>query len=141
MLVFSPKHRRPVLERRGRARLFAYAKGFFKNHECELYVVNGVEDHLDFVFALHPSVALADLVRDLKRALHNFIDKVALFPLFDKWQLRYSSFTYSRWDFEQTVAYVERQEAHHAHQRETYLQELRRLYEEHGLEWDEEYLE
>ena len=141
MLVFSPKRRQPILEQPGRERLCRYARGFFRNKGGELFVANGVEDHLHFVFFLPPTICAADLVRDLKRSLHNFSDAHRLFPLFGRWQERYSWFTYSRWDRDMICDYVRRQEAHHADQRETYLQELRRLYDLHGLEWDEKYLE
>ena len=140
-LIFTPKHRAPVLEKAGRERLFRYAHGFFRKKDCELFAANGVEDHLHFAFFLHASISKADLVRDLKRSLHNFIDRHALFPLFDKWQERYSWFTYSIWDRAMITGYVERQEAHHAHQQEDYLTELKRLYEEQGLDFDERYLE
>lgn len=141
MLVFTPKHRQPILEKAGRARLKAYAKGFFKNKDCELLAMDGAEDHLHFVFFKHPSYAESDLVRDLKRSLHNFIDSAQLFPLFANWQLKYSMFTYSYWDRPMIIAYVENQEAHHEHQREEYLIELKQLYEAHGLEFKEDYLE
>lgn len=140
-LIFTPKYRAPILVKPGRDRLCRYANGFFRKKECELFAANGVEDYLHFTFFLHQSIAVADIVRDLKRSLHNFIDRNVLFPLFDKWQERYSCFSYSYDARDAVCAYVRRQEAHHAHQREDYLTELRRLYEGQGLDFDERCLE
>ncbi|MFK8057786.1 MAG: transposase [Saprospiraceae bacterium] len=141
-LIFTPKHRHPVLEKAGRPRLFAYATGFFKNKKCVLFAVNGVEDHLHFVFYKHPSIAESDLIRDLKKALHSFIDKTGIFPMFTNWQVRYSCFSYSYKDRNRVIAYVEKQEVHHAHQLNDYLTELRQLYAENGLQLNEDqYLE
>ncbi len=139
-LIFTPKHRQPVLEANNRKRLFAYARGFFKNKDCPSFAIDGVEDHLHFVYFQHPSIALADLVRDLKRALHTFIDDNHLFPMFTKWQLKYSDFSYSYRDRDNVIAYVNNQVNHHAHQHESYIDELRRLYEEHGLKFHEKFL-
>jgi len=37
-----------------------------KNKNCVLYQINGVKDHLHLLVSLHPSIALADLVKDTK---------------------------------------------------------------------------
>jgi len=39
-----------------------------KNKKSHLYRINGVEDHLHIVTHLHPTVALSDLVKDIKVA-------------------------------------------------------------------------
>ena len=140
-LVFTPKYRKPILELPGHARLHAYSKGWFEKKECKLFRMGGVEDHLHFAFFKHPSYAESDLVRDFKRSLHNFVDRSKLFPLFDKWQLRYSLFTYSYSARPALFSYIENQVEHHRDQGAEYVQELRALYDEHGLPFHEYVLE
>jgi len=43
---------------------------------------------------LHPTVALASLVKDIKVASSGYIKEKGLFPSFDSWQDGYGAFTY-----------------------------------------------
>ncbi|MBK9014557.1 MAG: transposase, partial [Saprospiraceae bacterium] len=85
-IVFSTKHRQPTLAKEGRDELFKYIWGILKNKKCHLYRINGVEDHIHIVTSLHPSVALADLVKDIKLASNDHIKETGLFPDFGGWQ-------------------------------------------------------
>ena len=44
---------------------------------------------------VHPSVALADLVKDIKVASSGYIKEKDLLPDFDGWQDGYAAFTYA----------------------------------------------
>ena len=65
-VVFSTKQREQVLEKENRTELYKYIWGVLKNHNCHVYRINGVEDHLHIVTHLHPSIALADLIKSIK---------------------------------------------------------------------------
>ncbi len=65
-VVFSTKDRVPVLAADKREKLFRYAWGILKNKDCHLYRINGVEDHVHILTSLHPTVCLADLVKEVK---------------------------------------------------------------------------
>lgn len=65
-IVFSTKHREHNLEAPNRKELFKYISGILQNKKCHLYQINGVSDHLHIATHLHPSIALADLVKDIK---------------------------------------------------------------------------
>ncbi len=67
-IVFSTKRREPVLTKGKRPELFKYIWGILKNKKCHLYRINGVQDHLHIATHLHPTVALASLVKDIKVA-------------------------------------------------------------------------
>jgi len=137
-IVFSPKHRAPVMKKENREELFKYLHGILKSKNCYSYQINGVEDHLHLVFSLHPSVALADLVKDMKVASSKFIKKKNLFPGFTGWQVGYGAFTYSIEAKDNLVRYVKNQEEHH--RIKTFKQEYIELLQEHEVEWKEEYL-
>jgi REP element-mobilizing transposase RayT len=85
-IVFSTKHRKPTLVKEKRAELFNYIWGILKNKKCHLYRINGVEDHLHILTSIHPSVAPAALVKDIKLASSSYIKEKALFPGFSGWQ-------------------------------------------------------
>jgi REP element-mobilizing transposase RayT len=138
-IVFSTKHRERTLIRDHRPELFKYIWGILKNKRCHLYRINGVEDHLHIVSHLHPSVALASLVRDIKVASSGFIKKQGLFPGFKAWQNGYSAFTYSIQAKDALIEYVKNQEQHH--RMLSYRDELVQLLREHEIEFDEKYLD
>ena len=63
-IVFSTKNRTPVLKPERRDDLFRYVWGIIKNRRSHLYRINGVEDHLHILSSLHPTVSLADFVKE-----------------------------------------------------------------------------
>ena len=138
-IVFSTKHRERTLSKDHRSELFKYIWGILKNKNCHLYRINGVEDHLHIVTHLHPTVALAALVKDIKLGSSDFIKEVKLFPDFNGWQDGYSAFTYSIEAKDGLIKYVKNQEEHH--RVKTFREELIDLLKEHHVEFDEKYLE
>jgi len=65
-VVFSTKDRVPTLRPERREDFFRYTWGILKNKDCHLYRIGGVEDHVHLLTSLHPTVSLADLVKDIK---------------------------------------------------------------------------
>ena len=65
-IVFSTKDRTPALTRDWREDLFRYIGGIIRNRSGHLYRINGVEDHLHILSSLHPTIRLADFVKEIK---------------------------------------------------------------------------
>lgn len=108
------------------------------NKQCFLYCMNGVEDHVHIVISLHPSIALASLVKDIKVSSTLYIKEKKLFKDFSSWQSGYGAFTYTVKEKDRLIAYVKRQEEHH--RKKTFLQEYEELLREHSILYDEKYL-
>ncbi len=137
-IIFSTKHREPTLHADHRKDLYKYIWGILKNKKCHLYQIGGIEDHLHILTHLHPSVALADLVKDIKLASTDYIKTHQLFPYFAGWQDGYGAFSYSVEAKEKLILYVKYQEEHH--RRKTFLEEYRELLIEQKIEFNEKYL-
>ncbi len=137
-IVFSTKQREQVLEKERRPELFKYIWGILSNNNCHLYRINGVEDHLHIVTHLHPSVALADLVKSIKIASSGFIKENKIFEEFNNWQEGYGAFTYSIKEKVRLIEYVKNQEEHH--KKLSFRDEYIELLKEHEIEFDEKYL-
>jgi putative transposase len=137
-IVFSTKNREQTLEAENRKELFKYIFGILKNNKCHLYQIGGVNDHLHIITHLHPSVALSDLIKDIKLASTKYIKSANLFPHFNGWQDGYGAFTYSIDAKQNLVNYVKNQEEHH--HKKTFRDELRELLQEHQIEFEEKYL-
>ena len=112
--------------------------GSSEKQEMSFISIGGVEDHLHIVTHLHPAVALADLVKDIKLSSADHIKTKNLFQNFNGWQEGYGAFTYSIDAKENLISYVKNQEEHH--RKKTYIEEFKALLQEHQIEFDEKYL-
>lgn len=126
------------MDKDNREQLFKYIWGVLKNKKCHLYQINGMEDHLHILTHIHPTVALSTLVKDIKLASHSFIKKENLFKGFQGWQKGYAAFTHHINDKARLIRYIKDQENHH--KRINWSQELKTLFEEHKIPFEEKYL-
>ena len=67
-IIFRTKHSEKTLSLEENDRLFKYIWGIIKNKNCHLYRINGMDEHIHILTDLHPSIALADFIRDIKTA-------------------------------------------------------------------------
>ncbi len=137
-IVFGTKYHEMTLVKMHRETLYKYIWGILENKKCHLYRINGIENHLHILTHLHPSIALADLIKDIKLASTSHIKEKKLFPSFGGWQDGYGAFTYSVDRKDILSNYIKNQEEHH--QKKTFREEYVELLKEHGIEFDEKYL-
>jgi len=137
-IVFSTRNRKKCLNKRDRDELFKYIDGILKKKNCHLYWINGVSDHLHIVMHLHPTIALASLIKDIKLATTEYIEFEFLFPGFNGWQDGYGAFTYSIGAKDNLIEYVKNQEVHH--KENTFRKEYIKLLDEHDIDYEEKYL-
>ena len=137
-IVFSTKHREPAMIATGRKELFKYIWAILNKKKCHLYQINGVEDHIHILTHLHPSIALADLVKDIKLASAKYVKENEIFPAFTGWQEGYGAFTYSIERKDVLINYIKNQEEHH--RVKTFREEYIDLLTEHGVQYEEKYL-
>lgn len=137
-IVFGTYKHEKGLDASNRPELFKYITGILQNKKCHLYRIGGISNHIHIVIHLHPSVALAALIKDVKLATTDYIKKKKLFPTFSGWQNGYGAFTYSFREKYVLIEYVKNQESHH--QKKTYKQELIELLTEHEIDYNENYL-
>ena len=137
-IVFCTKDRVPALRPEKREDLFRYTWGILKNNDCHLYRIGGVEDHVHILTSLHPTVCLADLVKDIKISTSQWIKENGVFPTFTHWQDGYGAFTIARADKDAVTEYIENQPEHH--KQVSFSDELRVLLVKFGVQFDEQYL-
>lgn len=137
-IIFSAKGREPVFKGDQREELYRYIGGILRNRHCHLYRVGGVEDHVHILTSLHPTVSLADLVKDIKTGTAHWIKEHSVFPMFLHWQDGYAAFTHSKSELGRLIEYIAKQEEHH--RRKSFEEEYRELLAEAGIDFDERYL-
>lgn len=138
-IVFSTKYREDTLLANRKIELYKFIWGVIKKKNCLLYQINGVEDHIHILLSLHPSIALASLVKDIKLSSSAFIHETNIFPEFNGWQDGYGAFTYAYNAKDKLIDYIKNQEEHHRHR--SYREEFIELLKEHHVEFKEEYLD
>ena len=67
-IVFSTKHRQPLIEESWRERLHEYLGGTVKGLEASAQGVGGTNDHVHLLVGLKSTHCLADFLRELKKA-------------------------------------------------------------------------
>ncbi len=142
--VFAVQGRANLLQRPWRDEVFKYMAGIIKNKGPKPIIINGVADHTHLFIGLKPSIALSDLIRDVKNNTSNFINEQNWVKGKFSWQEGYGAFSYGHSQIESVYQYILNQEKHHRKKtfREEYLEFLEKFemrYEERFLfEWLEE---
>lgn len=137
-IVFCTRNRVPALVKPDCDELFKCITGILKNKKCHLYIVNGVEDHIHILTHIHPTVALADLIKDIKLGTTLLIREKGYFPKFAGWMDGYGAFTYTWRHKEQMIRYVANQEVHHS--KEDFVTEYLRMLDEAEIDYDSQYV-
>jgi len=103
-----------------------------------MLAINGMADHIHIFIGLNPSIAISNVVKDIKRAGNNWINDNQLTTGKFEWQDGYGAFSYSRSHIAKVCRYIEQQEQHHA--KTTFRQEYTALLKAFEIEYKEEYL-
>jgi len=137
-IVFGTKNRKPTITPACERDLFNYIASIINRKNSMPYALNGIDDHIHIFTDIHPSVCPSDLVKEIKIASGLLLRDSGKAPLFEGWQDGYGIFTYSIREKEMIINYIRKQKQHH--QKETFVDEYKRLLIEHGVKFDERYL-
>ena len=138
-IVFSTKHRKRLIHPEIEPGLHRYMCGIADNLRSRCLAINGVEDHLHLLVSLSKTIALSDLVRELKVSSTKWVkaqgrNDLRLFG----WQDGYGAFAVCKREAPAVINYIARQKEHHG--RMSFEDEYRALVRKAGLEFDERYL-
>ncbi len=138
-LVFSTKDRTPYLKDPAfRDKTHAYLAGICKNLDSPSLRGGGTEDHVHVACRLSRKHSIAELVQKLKEKSSKWIkgENPALSDFY--WQAGYGAFSVSPGHMPALLEYIANQEEHH--RKVSFQDELRRILEKYGLEYDERYV-
>jgi hypothetical protein len=90
-------------------------------------------DHTHILVGIKPSMALSDLVREIKNSSSNFINRQNWVMGRFCWQEGFGAFSYGHSQISTVIRYIQNQEQHHARRsfREEYIRFLRKFEIEH----------
>jgi REP element-mobilizing transposase RayT len=137
-IVFSTKHREPLLGPSVLPRLCEYLGGAVRGEGGTALIINRMPDHIHILARLRQDVALSDVLRAIKANssgwVHDTLPELNAFA----WQTGYGAFSVSTSQAVTVRRYIERQQEHH--RRRTYQEEFVAFLKAHGIEYDERYL-
>lgn len=136
-IVFAVQGRQNLLAKEWRQEVFKYMAGIIKNKGQKPIIINGVEGHVHIFVGIKPSIALSDLVRDIKNNSSNFINDSNWIKGKFSWQEGYGAFSYGHSQVENVYHYVLNQEQHHSKQtfQEEYMDFLKKFEIEHDVKY------
>ncbi|WP_164101452.1 transposase [Candidatus Laterigemmans baculatus] len=137
-LIFSTKHRAPLIPKETRERLFAYQAGIFKDWACPALAIGGVADHVHALFCLAKTQPLKTIVEEVKKGSSKWMKtREGCGNAKFYWQKGYAAFSVSQSNTAAVVRYIDTQEEHH--RVKTFQDELRALCKRHEVDLDERY--
>jgi putative transposase len=137
-VLFSTKGRRPLISSAMKSRLHDYIGGIVRGEDGDLLEINSVADHVHLLVRLHPTQAVADVVRIIKSNSSRWAnEKFRSAPSF-AWQEGYTAFTVSQSQVARLLAYIRGQEEHH--RKRDFRHELVALLRRNGIGFEERYL-
>ncbi|MCA1838621.1 MAG: IS200/IS605 family transposase [Actinobacteria bacterium] len=137
-VVFSTKHRAPLIDRTWRARLHEYLGGSARGLGELPYRIGGTSDHVHLLVGLKATHCLADFLREIKKGSSVWVHEEIGLKAF-AWQEGYAAFTVAGSSRNAVTNYVANQEQHH--RRRSFREELVVMLEKAGVQYDAKYLD
>ena len=137
-LVFSPKNRAALIDKKWKDNLERYITSAIQNRKHKLIAINAQRDHIHIFIGYYLSDLIPDLVENIKTSTTKWINENQFCPFKFEWQKGYGAFTHSKSQVDTVVKYILNQDEHHKRTsfREEYLDILRK----NDVEFDENYL-
>jgi putative transposase len=138
-IVFSTKERRALFQNPDlRDEMHRYLAGISAKLNCSAIIVGGATDHVHLLANQSRTIALAEWVKELKRASSIWAkEKTPDWGLF-QWQAGYGAFSVSQSQAPRVKEYIGSQEEHH--QGLSFQDEFRELLKRHNVAFDEQYV-
>ena len=131
-LVFAVKNRQALILPTWEDELHKYITGIVEHRGHKLLAIGGMPDHIHLFFGLKPAEAIADLVREVKKASNEFIKEKRFTPFAFEWQAGYGAFSYSRSHMDAVCKYILNQKEHHA--KRTFEEEFMKILQDFEVE-------
>jgi len=136
--VFAVQGRLSLIPRERRDELAKYMTGIIKNRDQKVIAIKAVKDHTHILIGLKPTIALSDLIRDLKAGSSAFINAQGWIRGRFSWQEGFGAFSHSRREIDGVVKYIEQQEEHH--RQKTFCEEYLEVLKDFAVEYDNRFL-
>jgi putative transposase len=137
-IVFHTKNNLCLIRQEIEDELYSYLGGILRNLKSVPLRIGGTSDHIHVLCTLPKTMALADLVEELKKSSSKWIKSKG--PEYKNfyWQDGYGGFSVSNFHVDVVKNYISNQKEHHF--KTSFIDEYKQLLDEYGLTYDEKYL-
>lgn len=137
-IIFSTKHRRPIIKDSISDELFAYLGGICKSLDCQPMKVGGYHDHIHILCKLSKKIALVTLLEQVKKSSSKWMKTKASEYADFYWQDGYAAFSVNPSGVDTVANYIAMQKEHH--RAKTFQEECREFFNEYHIDYDERYV-
>lgn len=137
-IVFSAKHRQPLIYEPLDHELYAYMGGICKRLESHPIAIAGYTDHVHILCSLSKKITLVMLLDEVKSHSSKWIKTKSEDLRNFYWQDGYGAFSVNPSDVEVVTNYIINQKEHH--NKQTFQDEYRSLHRKYNVEYDERYV-
>lgn len=130
-VVFSTKHRNPIILPEHEIEIHQYMFGQLKKQECIPIVINGTTDHLHLLFSANYKKSLMEIMRDVKGGTSYWANSNRLMPHKLEWQDGFGAFSVSHDHVDRVTQYILNQKRHHKMQ--SHEEEVNEMITKYGL--------
>ncbi len=137
-IIFSTKHRAPIILPKYESELHSYLGGICKNMDCQPIKIGGYTDHIHILCMLSKKIALMKLLEEVKSHSSKWMKtKDELLKKF-YWQDGYGAFSVNPSEVETVITYIANQHEHH--NKKTFQDEYRAFLQKYHVDYDERYV-
>ena len=137
-IIFSTKHREPLISKEIQPELYNYIRGICNNIECHPVKIGGYFDHMHILCLLSKKIALIKLLEEIKSHSSKWIKtKGETFNNF-YWQDGYGAFSVNPSEIMLVSDYISNQDEHH--EKKSFQDEYRSFLKKYKVEYDERYV-
>ena len=137
-IVFSTKHRQPLITPPFDVELYNYVGGICRNLECNPVIIGGYVDHIHILCLLSKKIPFVTFIGELKAHSSKWMKtKGKGFENF-YWQNGYGAFSVNPHEIDIVKSYIRNQNEHH--RKQVFQDEYREYLKKYQIEYDERYV-
>jgi len=136
--VFAVKYRLALIEKGWKDELHKYITGIIQGNGHKMLQINGMPNHIHIFFGMRPTQFITSLVQKVKAESSKWVKDKKFCTTPFAWQEGYAAFSYSKSHVPDVIRYIQNQEVHH--QKETFLEEYKKILKVFEIEYDEQYI-
>jgi REP element-mobilizing transposase RayT len=137
-IIFAVKGRSNLISSSWKNELYKYITGIITNEAQKLIAINGMPDHIHLLVGLKPTIALSNLVRDIKANSSRFVNEKSWIKGKFEWQHGFGAFSYSHSQLDIVINYINNQDEHH--KKKTFKEEYISFLQHFHIEFKPEYI-
>lgn len=137
-IVFSTKHRQPLIKPPHDTALHAYIAGICNSLDCTALKVGGYFDHVHILCLLSKKISIVALLEEVKSSSSKWMKTRDESLKEFYWQAGYGAFAVSPWQVDAVIKYIANQHEHH--HKNTFEDEYRAFLQNYKMDYNEDYM-